>query len=146
MFDWPYSGIRMNGITSSFFSESKFRKLFIQTFVGKWYWRSLLYSDNTKILSGMTFRSKLLYSYSGIRPIECNLSFIWKVNSSLLQEFLLQISVGCENVMVETRLLLAFCLYAQAPHHTHTMFILYYVHKLHHEISPLSACSQGCRK
>lgn len=28
-----------------------------------------------KILSGKTFRSKVLYSYSGIRPIEHNLSY-----------------------------------------------------------------------
>ena len=63
----PILVIRINGITSRFFSGSKFGKIFIWNFVGKWCWRSFLYSDNTKILWWATFRSKHLYSYSGYK-------------------------------------------------------------------------------
>ena len=81
-FDWPYSGIRINGIASRFFFGVKCRTISQQHFVGKRCCKSSLYSDHIKILVDRIFRRKSSYFSSRIRPIERTLNlvprdFIW---------------------------------------------------------------------
>ena len=69
-FDWPYSGIRINGRASKFFFGVKCRTISRQNFVAKRCCKSYVYSVNIKILVNVIFRRKPSHSYSGISPIE----------------------------------------------------------------------------